>query len=175
MDAPTPAADDEVAPTMVPEVELIHGVPVVARRGERTAHPSRDQLVEVARALRDEGYVQCTDVTAVDYLATPQQDLPDGVAAERFAVVVHLVSHVARQRLRLRVQVPEADATVPSLFEVYPGAEAAEREVFDLFGIAFAGHPDLTRILMPEDWVGFPLRKDEGVGRIPVQFKGAPS
>ena len=69
------------------------------------------------------------------------------------------------------MQVPEDDAVVPSLFDVHPGTEAMEREVFDLFGISFDGHPDLTRILMPEDWVGHPLRKDEAMGRIPVQFK----
>ena len=97
---------------------------------------------------------------------------PRGWRAERFEVVVILISHTARERLRLRVQVPEADPTVPSLFDVHPGTEAPEREVFDLFGIAFDGHPDLTRILMPEDWVGHPLRKDEAIGRIPVQFKG---
>ena len=67
---------------------------------------------------------------------------------------------------------PGGDPVVPSLFDVHPGTEAPEREVFDLFGIRFDGHPDLTRILMPEDWVGHPLRKDYGIGSIPVQFKG---
>ena len=81
---------------------------------------------------------------------------------------------VERQRVRVRVQVPEGDPTVPSLFGLYPGTEVPEREVFDMFGIAFDGHPDLTRILMPEDWEGHPLRKDYAVGAIPVQFKAAP-
>ena len=155
------------------DTELLHGAPLVTRRGERTLHPSRDQLVEVVRALREDGYLQLTDVTAVDYLATPQPDLPEGIAPERLALVVTLLSHTARERIRLRVQVPADDPVVASLFELFPGAEAPEREVFDMFGIRFDGHPDLTRILMPEDWQGHPLRKDYGVGRIPVQFKGA--
>ena len=75
----------------------------------------------------------------------------------------------------MRVQVPEADATIPTLFDMFPGTEAMEREAFDMFGIVFTDHPDLTRILMPEDWEGYPLRKDYDVGRIPVQFKGAPN
>jgi NADH-quinone oxidoreductase subunit C len=73
------------------------------------------------------------------------------------------------------VQVPEDDPVVPSLFSVHAGTEALEREVFDMFGITFTDHPDLTRILMPEDWIGHPLRKDYDSGRIPVQFKAARS
>ena len=74
----------------------------------------------------------------------------------------------------MRVQVKESDPVVDSLWDLYPGAEAMEREAFDMFGIAFSGHPDLTRILMPEDWEGYPLRKDYSVGRVPVQFKESP-
>jgi NADH-quinone oxidoreductase subunit C len=152
--------------------ETLHGAPVVRVRGQQVVHAGREELVSLVRTLRDEGWAQCLDVTAVDYLAHPRSDLPEGIAPERFEVVVILISHAARERLRIRVQVPESDPVVPTLFEVHPGTEAMEREVFDMFGIAFEGHPDLTRILMPEDWEGHPLRKDYGVGRIPVQFKG---
>ena len=99
--------------------------------------------------------------------------LPDDIEPQRFEVVINLLDMAHRRRTRLRVQVPEADPTVASLFEIYPGTEAMEREAYDMFGILFADHPDLTRILMPEDWEGHPLRKDYDVGRIPVQFKGA--
>lgn len=169
------ATEESVAPEAAPEVETIHGAPVSVSHGQRVAHPRRDHLVELVRTLRDEGWLMCLDVAGVDYLANGHRQLPAGVEAERFEVVVTLISHIERDRLRLRVQVPESDPVVPSLFEVHPGTEAMEREVFDLFGISFDGHPDLTRILMPEDWRGHPLRKDYAVGRIPVQFKDAPS
>ena len=155
--------------------EPICGAPVTVALGETTVHPNRDELVGVVRSLRDDGWLMCLDVTAVDHLANAAiRTLPEGVEPERFEVVVVLISHERRERLRIKVQVPADDPTVPSLFEVHPGTEALEREVFDLFGIAFDGHPDLTRILMPEDWDGHPLRKDYAVGRIPVQFKGDP-
>ena len=132
----------------------------------------RDELVETVSGLRDDGYVSALDVTAVDYLEHPGRgDLPPEVAPERFELVVTLISHAAPGRIRLRVQVPEDDPTVPTLFDLFPGTEALEREVADMFGIVFEGHPDPTRILMPPDWEGHPLRKDFSVGRIPVQFK----
>jgi NADH-quinone oxidoreductase subunit C len=148
-----------------------HGVPVAASRGVAVLFPPIEDYLRVVEALRDEGFAMCVDVTAVDYLTHPGRSLPEGVAPERYEVVVNLLSLEQRQRVRVRVQVPEADPTVPSLFGLYPGTEVPEREVFDMFGIAFDGHPDLTRILMPEDWEGHPLRKDYAVGRIPVQFK----
>jgi NADH-quinone oxidoreductase subunit C len=156
------------------EVPTRFGVPVTEAQGQTSLHPSRDGLDRLVMELRDEhGFNMCIDVTAVDYLTySGRRDLPAGVTPERFELVVGLLSHASRERLRLRVQVPESDPTVPSLFDVHPGTEALEREVYDMFGIVFDGHPDLTRILMPEDWVGFPLRKDYAIGRIPVQFKG---
>ncbi len=169
-------AVEETATDEAPAPELVHGCPVTSSGGQRVLHPSRDDLATVVRALRDDdgGFNMCLDVTGVDYLTyEADRGLPEGVQPERFEVVVILMSHTKRERVRLRTQVPEADATVPSLFDVHPGTEAMEREVFDLYGIAFDGHPDLTRILMPEDWVGHPLRKDEAIGRIPVQFKGS--
>ncbi len=158
-----------------PEPERLHGHLVTESRGQTVLHVPRDELSKLVLQLRDdEGYNVCIDVTGVDYLTyTSPRNLPEEVAPERFEVVVMLLSHEHRSRLRLRVQVPEADPVVPSLFEVHPGTEAMEREVYDMFGIRFDGHPDLTRILMPEDWEGHPLRKDYAVGRIPVQFKGS--
>jgi NADH-quinone oxidoreductase subunit C len=154
--------------------ETLYDVPLTRSRGQRVLHPSRDELVDLVRRLRDdEGFRVCIDLTAVDYVAyRADRALPPGVEPERFEVVVGLLSHAGRERLRLRVQVPAGDPTCPSLFDVHPGTEALEREVYDMFGIAFEGHPDLTRILMPEDWEGHPLRKDSPVGAIPVQFKG---
>jgi NADH-quinone oxidoreductase subunit C len=141
---------------------------------EEVAFPGRDRYFEVVADYRVSGFEMCADLCAVDYLRHPGRRLPDGVAPERFEVVVNLLSLSMRQRVRVRVQVPEHDPVVATLFPLYPGVEAMEREAYDLMGISFEGHPDLTRILMPEDWEGHPLRKDYGVGRVPVQFKEAP-
>jgi NADH-quinone oxidoreductase subunit C len=136
--------------------------------------PTREQYVAVVAGYRDGGFEMCADLCGVDYLAHPARWLPEGVHPERFEVVVNLLSLSQARRVRVRLQVPEGDAVVPTLFDLYPGVEAMEREAYDLFGVVFEGHPDMTRILMPEDWEGHPLRKDYGVGRVPVQFKGAP-
>ena len=148
----------------------LYGVPLSDSRGQRVLHPTRAQYVATVKALLDDTFVMCIDLTAVDFLTHPGRELPEGIAAERFEVVVNLLSLERRERIRIRVQVPESDATLPTLFDMYPGSEAMEREVYDMFGIAFSNHPDLTRILMPEDWDGHPLRKDYDQGRIPVQF-----
>ncbi len=168
-------ATEEAAPAAGDGPELLHGAIVTERHGQRVLHVGRDGYAALVAALRADGYDVCLDVTAVDYLTHPgRSGLPAGVAPERFEVVVTLIAFERRDRLRIRVQVPGDDPVVPSLFEIHPGTEAMEREVYDMFGIRFDGHPDLTRILMPEDWEGHPLRKDYPVGRIPVQFKGAP-
>ena len=163
------------ADTMENAVETQNGCPVQDSLGQRVLHASRDQYVSVMKALADEGYEMCIDLTGVDYLAMPQRTIGFGVQAERFEVVVNLLSLSQRKRIRVRVQVPADDATMPTLFDIHPGTEAHERETFDMFGIVFTGHPDMTRILMPEDWDGHPLRKDYSQGSIPVQFKGANS
>ena len=163
-DTPEPQA---VAPEPAPTA---YGVTLGDSRGQRVLHPSRAQYVATVRALLDDTFTMCADLTAVDYLTFPGRSLPAGIEAERFEVVVNLLSLERRERIRLRVQVPQSDATLATLFDMYPGSEAMEREVYDMFGITFTDHPDLTRILMPEDWEGHPLRKDYDQGRIPVQF-----
>lgn len=161
----SPANDAAPQPTR-------YGCPTSDSRGQVVIHPTRDNYVATLKALVDDTFVLCTDLTAVDYSTYASRV---GKAGERFEVVLNLISLERRERIRVRVAVPETDATLPSAFDLYPGTEAMEREVFDMFGITFDGHPDPSRILMPEDWVGHPLRKDYAIGRIPVQFKGSPS
>ena len=167
--AETAAGADEAAA----EHPTMHGCPFTEALGQTVVYPTRERYLDVVKALADEGYAMCVDLTAVDYLGHVDRPLPDGVDRERFEVVTNLLDLTNRRRIRLRVQVPSDDATIASLFDVHPGTEAMEREVFDMFGIEFAGHPDPSRILMPEDWIGHPLRKDYEIGKIPVQFKGA--
>lgn len=149
-----------------------YGCPVSDSRGQTVLHATRDNYVATLKALVDDTFILCSDLTAVDYSTYASRI---GKPTERFEVVLNLISLERRERIRVRVAVPESDATLPSAFDLYPGTEAMEREVFDMFGITFTGHPDPSRILMPEDWNGHPLRKDYAIGRIPVQFKGSPS
>jgi NADH-quinone oxidoreductase subunit C len=117
-----------------------------------------------AEAAKVAGFEVCVDVTAVDWM----RQKPD-----RYEVVACLLSMEHRLRLRMITSLGRVDPTVASLVPVWPGANFAEREAYDMFGIIFEGHPDLTRILMPDDWEGHPLRKDFGVGGVPVQFKAS--
>ncbi len=120
---------------------------------------------EDIQTLFNEGYEMMVDLTAVDWFRKKEP---------RFEVVVNLLSLSKNKRKTIKVKVDDKTLTVPSITDIYPGANFYEREVFDMFGILFENHPELTRILMPDDWIGYPLRKDYGSGRIPVQFKNAP-
>ena len=142
--------------------------------GTQTVFPDRARYRELVRDLRASGFEMLIDLCGVDYLGHPGRSLPDGVVSERFEVVVNVLSLSQKRRIRIRVQVAESAPEVDSLFALYPGSEAMEREAYDLVGINFTGHPDLTRILMPDDWEGHPLRKDFSIGRVPVQFKETP-
>ena len=148
-----------------------YGVPVTESHGQTVLHLMPHELLETVTLLKEEGFCMAIDVTAVDYLTHPgRKDLPDCIKPERFEVVISLINHSQGNRIRLRVQAGTDDPTVPSLFDLFPGAEAMEREVWDLFGVKFDGHPDHSRILLPDSWEGHPLRKDHDVGQIPVQF-----
>lgn len=163
-------ADTPTAQAPTPEPPMIHGHLVTESLGQPVIHVARDAYVATVKKLIADGYVQATDLCGVDYLTHPGRTLPEGVVGERFEVVVNLLDVEHRRRLRIRVQVPADDATLATLFDLHPGTEAMEREAYDMFGIVFTGHPDPSRILMPEDWEGHPLRKDYEVGSIPVQF-----
>ena len=119
-------------------------------RDELTITIARENIVAACEAVKAAGYNFFEDVTAVDWF--PQEP--------RFQLSYHIVSHGLKERVRLRVLLDSADASVPSITSAWPSANFYEREVFDLFGIDFPGHPRLTRIMMPENWEGHPLRKD---------------
>jgi NADH-quinone oxidoreductase subunit C len=119
-------------------------------RGELTLTISKDQIRGACSALMAGGYNAFQDVTAVDWFPS----------VPRFQVVYHACSHKYKDVVRLKVLVDEDDASVDSITPVWPGANYYEREVFDLFGIRFEGHPNLRRIMMPDEWKGYPLRKD---------------
>ena len=161
-------------PTDLTELPELAGLTSAKVLGRWVIFPSRETYLPLAGTLRRIGFELCSDLCGVDYLRDMARRLPEGVEPQRFEVVVNLTSFARRERVRLRAQVPESDPVLPTLFHLWPGTEAMEREVFDMFGIRFEGHPDMTRILMPEDWEGHPLRKDYSPGRVPVQFKEAP-
>ncbi|MFC5184312.1 NADH-quinone oxidoreductase subunit C [Actinomadura harenae] len=167
--AADPGEFDEVAdtlegllPTFGDAVERI-----VVHRGELTLHVRREHLVEVATTLRDAPdlrFEMCMGVSGVHY--------PEDEGAELHAVYP-MLSITHNRRIRLDVSCPDGDPHIPSLVRLYPTNDWHERETFDFFGIVFDGHPALTRIMMPDDWVGHPQRKDYPLGGIPVEYRGA--
>jgi len=148
---------------------------VVVSHGQSVVHIDKALLADVVEYLRvSEEFTMCLDVTAVDHLQDSERAQIAGIKRERFEVVVNLISHPRNTRIRLIAQVPESDPSVPTLTSSFSGTSFPEREVYDMFGITFDGHPDLTRILMPDEWIGHPLRKDDAPARVPVTFKGDP-
>jgi len=119
-------------------------------RGELTLTINRNLIREAAMIVQKSGYNFLEDVTCVDWYP----------AAKRFQVTYHILSHSLKQRLRLIAFVEETDLSIASITSVWPSANFYEREVFDLFGVRFGGHPNLRRIMMPDEWDGHPLRKD---------------
>ena len=139
-------------------------------RNETTVVLSPQDLPRVCRFLRDDpdlAFDFLTDVTGVDRLMLPE-------SSPRFEVVYHVYSLKYQRRLRLKVRVEDGQA-VPTLADLWPTANWHEREVYDLFGVPFEGHPDLRRILLPEDWEGHPLRKDYPVEASPKWWEEEPA
>jgi NADH-quinone oxidoreductase subunit C len=141
---------------------------VVLHRGEMTMHVQREGLLQLLRTLRDDPNLRFELLSSVDGV-----HYPDDVTGRPLHSVYHLTSMTYRRWLRLEVAVPDNDPHVPSATGIYPTADWQERETWDLMGIVYDGHPALTRILMPDDWVGHPQRKDYPLGGIPVEYKGA--
>ncbi len=139
---------------------------VVVDRDELTLHVKREHVLELANVLRNDPALRfelLSSVSGVDYLGTEH----------RLHAVYHFTSMTYRRRVRVEAEVSVEDPHVPSVTPIYPTADWQERETYDMFGIVFDGHPALTRILMPDDWDGFPQRKDYPLGGVPVQYKGA--
>jgi NADH-quinone oxidoreductase subunit C len=140
---------------------------VTVDRGELTLHIKPERIAEVCQVLRDDPALRfelCSSVSGVDYL---------GSDPRRLHTVYQLTSMTYRRRIRLETAVTAEQPQQPSVTGVYPTADWQERETYDMFGIVYDGHPNLTRILMPDDWEGHPQRKDYPLGGVPVEYKGA--
>ena len=138
----------------------------VVARGQAVLSVERERLLQELASLRDDpdlSFDFLSGVTATDWPGrTP-----------RYWLAYELLPVRVRHRLRVKVGAPDEDPRVPSVTHLFPTANFQEREVFDLFGVAFDGHPDLRRILLPEGWDGHPLRKTEELGGVDTQYKGA--
>ena len=135
-----------------PAVKALSGIASDAKydRNELTVTVPRESIISASEAIRNAGYNYLEDVTAVDWYPSEP----------RFQVVYHFLSFSLKRRLRIVVRLAGDDASLDSITPNWPAANFYEREVFDLFGIHFGGHPYLRRLMMPEDWQGHPLRKD---------------
>lgn len=139
---------------------------IVVDRGEITFFVNKEDIVAFMTECRDEPalrFEMCMSVSGVDFPHDSGRELH---------VVYSLLSITHNRRIRVEVTTPDSDRHVPSIVSVYPSADWHERETWDFFGIIFDGHPALTRIQMPDDWVGHPQRKDYPLGGIPVEYKG---
>jgi len=130
--------------------------------GHDIARIGAEDVVAFVEAARTAGFEMFLDLCAVDHLHR---------RPSRYEVIINIVDPLRPARLLTKVALDGPDPEMPSLTGVYPGANFYEREAFDLMGVTFTDHPDLTRILLPEEWEGHPLRKDAPVGSIPIQFK----
>lgn len=161
----------EIAPALDPLESVRSALPDALLdaklfRNEITLIVDRGSIVQVMAYLRDTPgllYNFLSDISAVDYY-------PDYNRPERFGVSYHLYSMLYNRRLRVKVFVPEEAPEVETVTGIWPGANWLEREIFDMMGINFKGHPDMRRILMPEDWDGHPHRRDYPLGYEQVQF-----
>ena len=124
-----------------------------------------EEYKALIESIKNDSFEMMVDLTVVDWFRKKEP---------RFEVVVQFLSTSQNLRKTVKVFVKDEDLKLPSITEIYPSSNFYEREAYDMFGIVFENHPDLTRILMPDDWEGHPLRKNYGSGRIPVQFKNAP-
>jgi NADH-quinone oxidoreductase subunit C len=163
----------ELTPESSPEFRLIQErfpTAIVSSRlfrGEKTIIVKKENVVEICRLLRDHpdtGYSYLSDLTCVDRLDVMADDEP------RFEMLYNMYSMSTFARFRLKAQVSEDDPTIDTVEGVWPCANWNEREVYDLFGITFNNHTDLRRIMMPDDWVGHPLRKDFPIGGEEIEF-----
>jgi NADH-quinone oxidoreductase subunit C len=139
---------------------------VVITRDEVTAYAEPDELLGMLAALRDDGDLSFDSLSSLTVVDWPER-------TPRFWVAYELYSMVHRHRLRVKVGLPAEDPRVPSVTPMFPTANWHEREAWDFFGVVFDGHPDLVRILLPDDWDGFPLRKTEELGGVDTLYHGA--
>ena len=139
---------------------------VVVSRDEVTAYVQPHELLRAVATFRDDGDLTFDSLSSLTVVDWPER-------TPRFWVAYELYSMVHRHRLRVKVGLPAEDPRVPSVTPMFPTANWHEREAWDFFGVVFDGHPDLARILLPDDWDGFPLRKTEELGGVDTLYHGA--